>query len=160
MSSRYRNAEYDRIRRSSSIELDERLSNDAANGKYNGKRSSSSSSRATSLDAFDPASDRMAFVKGAFDEDEKTQAARANEAETQMTLYEGLQKYPKAVAWSMVISTCIIMEGVYSKGQMIDEQADEVFAKATTPHLYRISSASPRFRKNMVFHTAIPEHTA
>ena len=28
-----------------------------------------------------------------------------------MTLMQGIRLYPKAIAWSMVISTCIVMEG-------------------------------------------------
>ena len=28
-----------------------------------------------------------------------------------MTLWQGIKLYPKAIAWSMLISTCIVMEG-------------------------------------------------
>lgn len=38
-------------------------------------------------------------------------AVNGAEAEKSMTLLEGLKTYPKAVAWSVLISTCIIMEG-------------------------------------------------
>jgi SP family general alpha glucoside:H+ symporter-like MFS transporter len=38
-------------------------------------------------------------------------ARRATEKEHQMTLMEGIRLYPKAVFWSMLISTCIVMEG-------------------------------------------------
>lgn len=38
-------------------------------------------------------------------------ARRATEKEHKMTLIEGLRLYPKAAAWSMLISCCIIMEG-------------------------------------------------
>ncbi|KAK3679185.1 hypothetical protein LTR78_000746 [Recurvomyces mirabilis] len=38
-------------------------------------------------------------------------AAKAANAETSMTLREGLKLYPCAVAWSVAISACIIMEG-------------------------------------------------
>jgi MFS transporter, SP family, general alpha glucoside:H+ symporter len=42
---------------------------------------------------------------------EAAEAARATEAEQNMTLLQGLRKYPKAVAWSVMISTAIVMEG-------------------------------------------------
>ncbi|KAJ8609012.1 hypothetical protein MRB53_039371 [Persea americana] len=38
-------------------------------------------------------------------------AAKAASSERSMTLLEGLKLYPKAVAWSLAISTCIVMEG-------------------------------------------------
>jgi MFS transporter, SP family, general alpha glucoside:H+ symporter len=38
-------------------------------------------------------------------------AARAAAAERSMTLREGLKLYPRAVMWSVLISTCIVMEG-------------------------------------------------
>lgn len=38
-------------------------------------------------------------------------AQRATEKEHKMTLWQGIKLYPKAVAWSMLISTCICMEG-------------------------------------------------
>src|ERR1700742_4978899 len=38
-------------------------------------------------------------------------AAKATTAEHQMTLLQGLKTYPKAVGWSMLLSTAIIMEG-------------------------------------------------
>jgi MFS transporter, SP family, general alpha glucoside:H+ symporter len=38
-------------------------------------------------------------------------AARAAAAERSMTLREGFKLYPKAVMWSVLISTCIVMEG-------------------------------------------------
>lgn len=39
------------------------------------------------------------------------EAKAATEKEHNMTLLEGLRLYPKAVAWSLLISTCIAMEG-------------------------------------------------
>ncbi|RSH78845.1 uncharacterized protein EHS24_001766 [Apiotrichum porosum] len=43
---------------------------------------------------------------------EMTNNARmATEKEHNMTLLQGIRLYPKAVAWSMLISTCIVMEG-------------------------------------------------
>lgn len=38
-------------------------------------------------------------------------ARAAAEKEQQMTLMEGVRMYPKAIAWSVLISTCIVMEG-------------------------------------------------
>lgn len=38
-------------------------------------------------------------------------AVKGADSEKSMTLLQGLKTYPKAVAWSIVISTCIIMEG-------------------------------------------------
>ncbi|KAL6906569.1 sugar transporter domain-containing protein [Trichoderma evansii] len=40
---------------------------------------------------------------------EHARAAAAKEQ--QMTLLQGIRLYPKAIAWSMIISTCIVMEG-------------------------------------------------
>lgn len=38
-------------------------------------------------------------------------AQKATEAEHSMTLMQGLKAYPKAVGWSVLLSTCIVMEG-------------------------------------------------
>ena len=38
-------------------------------------------------------------------------AAKATASETSLTLLQGLKTYPKAVGWSILLSTCIIMEG-------------------------------------------------
>lgn len=38
-------------------------------------------------------------------------ARLASDKEHKMTLMEGVRLYPKAVAWSMLISTLIVMEG-------------------------------------------------
>lgn len=38
-------------------------------------------------------------------------AKAATDKERNMTLMEGIRTYPKAVAWSVLISTCIAMEG-------------------------------------------------
>lgn len=35
----------------------------------------------------------------------------ATEKEHKMTLLQGIRLYPKAIFWSMLISTCIVMEG-------------------------------------------------
>lgn len=38
------------------------------------------------------------------------QAKAATDKEHSMTLMEGVRTYPKAIGWSMLISTCIAME--------------------------------------------------
>ena len=38
-------------------------------------------------------------------------AKTATDKEQSMTLLQGIKLYPKAIAWSMLISTCIVMEG-------------------------------------------------
>jgi SP family general alpha glucoside:H+ symporter-like MFS transporter len=38
-------------------------------------------------------------------------AKKASDSEHNMSLWQGIRLYPKAVAWSMLISTCICMEG-------------------------------------------------
>lgn len=38
-------------------------------------------------------------------------AKKASDNEHAMTLWQGIKLYPKAVAWSILISTCIVMEG-------------------------------------------------
>ncbi len=38
-------------------------------------------------------------------------AKTATDKEHKMTLWQGIKLYPKAVAWSLLISTCICMEG-------------------------------------------------
>lgn len=38
-------------------------------------------------------------------------ARAATEKEHKMTLLQGLRLYPKAIGWSVLISTCIAMEG-------------------------------------------------
>lgn len=38
-------------------------------------------------------------------------AKTATEKENSMSLAQGVRLYPKAIAWSMLISTCIVMEG-------------------------------------------------
>lgn len=39
-----------------------------------------------------------------------SKAQAATDKEHKMTLLEGIRTYPKAIAWSMVISLCIVME--------------------------------------------------
>jgi SP family general alpha glucoside:H+ symporter-like MFS transporter len=38
-------------------------------------------------------------------------AKNATDKEHKMTLLQGIRLYPKAIAWSLLISTCICMEG-------------------------------------------------
>lgn len=38
-------------------------------------------------------------------------ARASTEREQNMTLLQGIKLYPKAIAWSLLISTCIAMEG-------------------------------------------------
>lgn len=38
-------------------------------------------------------------------------AQRATDKEHKMSLWQGIKLYPKAVGWSLLISTCIAMEG-------------------------------------------------
>lgn len=38
-------------------------------------------------------------------------AKKASDAEQNMTLLQGIKLYPKAIGWSVLISTCIAMEG-------------------------------------------------
>lgn len=38
-------------------------------------------------------------------------ARNATEKEHNMSLWQGIKLYPKAIAWSVLISTCIAMEG-------------------------------------------------
>lgn len=49
-----------------------------------------------------PSKKHMSVIEG---------ARAAAEKERNMTLMQGLRLYPKAVAWSVLISTCIVMEG-------------------------------------------------
>lgn len=44
--------------------------------------------------------------------DQVIQSAKAGaEKEQKMTLLQGIKLYPKAIFWSLLISTCILMEG-------------------------------------------------
>ncbi|KAJ5965235.1 Major facilitator superfamily domain general substrate transporter [Penicillium waksmanii] len=42
---------------------------------------------------------------------ETDNAKAATETEHKMTLLQGIRTYPKAIGWSVLISTCIAMEG-------------------------------------------------
>lgn len=39
-------------------------------------------------------------------------AKAASDKEHQMSLWQGIRLYPKAIGWSVLISTCIAMEGL------------------------------------------------
>lgn len=60
-------------------------------------------------DTLDQDQDQTARMKAT---DRVIQSAKtATEKEQNMTLLEGIRLYPKAIAWSALISTCIVMEG-------------------------------------------------
>lgn len=40
-----------------------------------------------------------------------SEAKAATDKERSMTLLQGIKLYPKAVGWSMLLSTCLVMEG-------------------------------------------------
>jgi hypothetical protein len=56
-----------------------------------------------------PAQDGIEQIKA---HEEIIQSAKAGAMKEQnMTLLQGIKLYPKAILWSMLISTCIVMEG-------------------------------------------------
>ncbi|KAE8364860.1 hypothetical protein BDV27DRAFT_109879 [Aspergillus caelatus] len=68
-------------------------------------------------DAIDPADEHLPESRNGR-QDSTASAAKivhnakaATDKEQQMTLLQGIKLYPKAVAWSVFISTCIVMEG-------------------------------------------------
>lgn len=56
-----------------------------------------------------PVEDEVAASKAA--QQTIANAKSATDKEHRMTLLQGIKLYPKAVAWSVLISTCIAMEG-------------------------------------------------
>ncbi len=56
-----------------------------------------------------PAKDDLGHTKGM--NEIIHNAKNATDKEHKMSLWQGLKLYPKAVGWSMLISTCIVMEG-------------------------------------------------
>lgn len=60
-----------------------------------------------SLDTESMHDKKAPFVVNTLAEDAQEATAR----EQQMTLREGLKQYPNAIMWSVIISTCIAMEG-------------------------------------------------
>ncbi|KAJ6477823.1 maltose permease MAL61 [Mycena vitilis] len=55
--------------------------------------------------------DEYRIAQDAAAKDMTRSAKAATEKEHQMSLWQGLRLYPKAIAWSVLISTCICMEG-------------------------------------------------
>lgn len=53
-----------------------------------------------------------------------TEAARATQAEISMTLLQGIKTYPKAIGWSILLSTCIIVSIRYQQQCRVKSQAD------------------------------------
>jgi len=66
-------------------------------------------------DAVRPVNEKSQLEQDARDKESMDQmisgAKAATDKEQSMTLLQGIKLYPKAIAWSMLISTCIIMEG-------------------------------------------------
>lgn len=63
----------------------------------------------------DPSSAGQGQVQSHQTTDRVIQGAKtATEKEQKMTLIQGIKLYPKAIAWSILISTCIVMEGTIS----------------------------------------------
>lgn len=56
-----------------------------------------------------PEKDKLASTESL--DEVKRNAKRATDSEHSMTLLQGIKLYPKAVGWSLLISTCIAMEG-------------------------------------------------
>jgi SP family general alpha glucoside:H+ symporter-like MFS transporter len=56
-----------------------------------------------------PTEDQLAQTKSM--EEIIRNAKSASDVEHKMSLLQGVKLYPKAVAWSLLISTCIAMEG-------------------------------------------------
>jgi SP family general alpha glucoside:H+ symporter-like MFS transporter len=78
-------------------------------------------------------------------------AKAATEKEHRMSLWEGIKTYPKAVGWSVLISTCIAMEGYdislvnnfyafpqfnRKYGELTPKGTYEVPARVGSPHPY------------------------
>lgn len=59
----------------------------------------------------DAATDHMAIDASKSHSHILENARSAAEKERKMTLLQGIRLYPKAIAWSVLISTCIVMEG-------------------------------------------------
>lgn len=56
-----------------------------------------------------PVEDQLAHTKSMNEVIRK--AKTATDKEHKMTLWQGIKLYPKAIGWSLLISTCICMEG-------------------------------------------------
>lgn len=66
-------------------------------------------------------------------------AKRASDNEQNMTLMQGIRLYPKAVAWSLLISTCIAMEG-YDIALVNNFYAFDVFNHVSQHHPFAFRS--------------------
>jgi SP family general alpha glucoside:H+ symporter-like MFS transporter len=71
----------------------------------------SMSRRNSSVVAVDPEQQRKMSFAFADNAQMTADANKATQAEQKMTLMEGIRLYPKAVAWSVLLSAAIIMEG-------------------------------------------------
>jgi MFS transporter, SP family, general alpha glucoside:H+ symporter len=93
------------------------------------------------LETFRPATTQ---VPSKFDEASDTLLAKAENAtrtEHLLTLWAGLKLYPKAVAWSMIMSTALIMDGYDFKliGSLFAQPAfAKAFGKKQSNGLYQI----------------------
>ncbi|OCL12824.1 sugar transporter [Glonium stellatum] len=64
-----------------------------------------------SLDPSPPGSPPLSPASRANDDSIATEAKRAARTERQMTLWQGLRLYPKAIGWSLLLSLTLVMEG-------------------------------------------------
>jgi MFS transporter, SP family, general alpha glucoside:H+ symporter len=68
--------------------------------------------RALGIEAAGPNDEDVMGDAGDKSSDEVIRGAKAaTDKERRMTLWQGVKLYPKAIGWSMLISTCIAMEG-------------------------------------------------
>jgi SP family general alpha glucoside:H+ symporter-like MFS transporter len=74
-------------------------------------------------------------------------AKKASDNEQSMTLLQGIKLYPKAIAWSILISTCIAMEG-YDVALINNFYAFDTFNKKygvlTADGTYQVSGRDAR----------------
>ncbi|KAI0596178.1 sugar transporter [Biscogniauxia sp. FL1348] len=75
-------------------------------------------------------------------------ARLATEKEHKMTLMQGIRLYPKAIAWSVLISTCIIMEGYdislvnnFYAFPQFNQKYGEPYTQADGTTSYQVSAA-------------------
>lgn len=74
----------------------------------------------------------------------RNDASEAANLETNMSLKDGIRLYPAAIAWSMAISTCIVMEGfdlVLINGLYGQPAFAKRFGKLASDGTYQISAA-------------------
>lgn len=86
-------------------------------------------------------------------------AKSAADAEHKMTLLQGIRTYPKAIAWSVLISTCIAMEG-YDISLVNNFYAFPQFTKKygelTPDGSYQVPAAVRRTSRYSLFLLPIP----